>query len=138
NPFTIRNSFWKLTHMSKQTSTSFSSDKFHESDQQLSRLISNLPGFVYRCANDEKWTMFYISEVCEKVTGYKPEDLLYNKKIAFNDIIHPDYQRVLDEDWEEVLRNNRSFEHEYKIITASGDERWVWEQGFGVFDDKGN
>lgn len=123
--------------MSEQTVRDFSTDQFIETDQQLSRLISNLPGFVYRCANDANWTMFYISDVCEKVTGYKPDDFLYNRKIAFNDIIHPDYQKELHEDWEIILKKNKSFEHEYKIITASGDERWVWEQGFGVFDEKG-
>ncbi len=123
--------------MSEQTVRDFSTDQFIETDQQLSRLISNLPGFVYRCANDANWTMFYISDVCEKVTGYKPDDFLYNRKIAFNDIIHPAYQKELHEDWEIILKKNKSFEHEYKIITASGDERWVWEQGFGVFDEKG-
>ena len=109
-----------------------------DKDQQLSRLIANLPGFVYRCANDENWTMFYISDVCEKITGYKADDFLNNKKIAFNEIIHPDFRSELREDWDVVLNKNKTFEHEYKIITASGDIRWVWEQGVGVFDDKGN
>jgi PAS domain S-box-containing protein len=108
-----------------------------ESVGQLSRLIANLPGFVYRCANDEHWTMFYISDVCEKITGYKATDFLLNKKISFNDIIHPDYRQILQDTWVEVLENNRSFEHEYKIIKASGEIRWVWEQGVGVFDDNG-
>jgi PAS domain S-box-containing protein len=123
--------------MSEYIARDFSTDQFIETDQQLSRLISNLPGFIYRCANDENWTMFYVSDVCERVTGYKAEDFINNRKIAFNDIIHPDYQKELHEDWEVILKKNKSFEHEYKIITASGDERWVWEQGFGVFDEKG-
>jgi PAS domain S-box-containing protein len=123
--------------MSEPTVRDFSTDQFLETDQQLSRLISNLPGFVYRCARDEHWTMFYVSDVCEKVTGYKAEDFINNKKIAFNDIIHPDFQEELRDDWDDVLRKNKSFEHEYKIITASGEERWVWEQGVGVCDQGG-
>lgn len=108
-----------------------------ESERQLSRLIGNLPGFVYRCANDQNWTMYYISDVCEKITGYKPDDFINNNKIAFNDIIHPDFRVELQTDWEVKLKENRTFEHEYKIITASGEERWVWEQGIGVFDEAG-
>lgn len=123
--------------MSEPTVRDFSTDQFLETDQQLSRLISNLPGFVYRCARDENWTMFYVSDVCERITGYKAEDFINNNKIAFNDIIHPDFQEELRDDWDDVLRKNKSFEHEYKIITASGDERWVWEQGVGVYDQDG-
>jgi PAS domain S-box-containing protein len=123
--------------MSEYIARDFSTDQFIETDQQLSRLISNLPGFIYRCANDENWTMFYISDVCETVTGYKPDDFINNKRITFNDIIHPDYQRVLHDDWKDVLNKKKPFEHEYKIITASGDERWVWEQGVGVYDQDG-
>lgn len=123
--------------MSQQTSRDFSTEHLNETDQQLSRLISNLPGFVYRCANDDAWTMFYISDVCEKITGYKPDDFIHNKRIAFNDIIHPDFQKELQGDWEVVLKENKTFEHEYKIITASGEIKWVWEQGVGVFDQEG-
>ncbi|MEA4985295.1 hypothetical protein SDC9_44699 [bioreactor metagenome] len=68
--------------MSEYIARDFSTDQFIETDQQLSRLISNLPGFIYRCANDENWTMFYISDVCETVTGYKPDDFINNKRIT--------------------------------------------------------
>lgn len=110
----------------------------NESERRLSTLISNLPGFVYRCANDKDWTMYYISEVCEKITGYKPEDFIYNEKLSFNDIIHPDYRETLYQNWGQTLKDNKAFEYEYQIITATGELRWVWEQGRGVYDDKGN
>ncbi|MEA4936138.1 MAG: PAS domain S-box protein [Paludibacter sp.] len=110
----------------------------NESERRLSTLISNLPGFVYRCANDKDWTMFYISDVCEEITGYKPEDFINNNKLAFNDIIHPDYRELLYENWGETLRKHKAFEYEYQIVTASGELRWVWEQGRGVYDEEGN
>ena len=109
----------------------------NESERQLSTLISNLPGFVYRCANDKNWTMYYISEVCEKITGYKPEDFINNNRLAFNDIIHPDYREQLYRNWGKSLITNKAFEYEYPVTTASGDLRWVWEQGRGVYDDDG-
>jgi len=37
-----------------------------ESERMMTTLISNLPGFVYRCANDPNWTMEYISEGCHQ------------------------------------------------------------------------
>jgi len=39
-------------------------------------LLNNLPGFTYRCQNDENWTMIYISSGCEEITGYLPEDFI--------------------------------------------------------------
>ena len=99
-------------------------------------LISNLPGFIYRCAYDKNWTMFYISDGCFEVTGYKPEEFILNNP-AFNDIIHPDYQDLLHSIWEKILRKKEIFEYEYPIFTKSGELRWVWERGRGVFSDNG-
>lgn len=110
----------------------------NESERRLSTLISNLPGFVYRCANDKNWTMYYISGVCEKITGYKPEDFINNERISFNDIIHPDYREALYQNWGQTLKQKKAFEYEYQIVTASGELRWVWEQGRGVYDEGGN
>ena len=109
-----------------------------ESDRQQTLLISNLPGFIYRCANDRNWTMYYISDGCESITGYTPDDFLYNNKIAFNDIIHPDYQEAISQKWETLLRERGIFKEEYPIIAQDGQTRWVWEQGRGVFNDNGD
>jgi signal transduction histidine kinase len=43
--------------------------------------------------------------------------------------------------WSKVqaaLRENRSFQTTYRIITATGEEKWVWEQGRGVFSPEGD
>jgi len=108
-----------------------------ESERQKSVLISNLPGFVYQCSNDHDWTMLYISDGCESITGYKPKDFLNNNTLAFNDIIHPDYQEKLFNKWEGLLKEKKIFKDEYPIITKNGETRWVWEQGRGVFDING-
>ncbi|MEP0860337.1 MAG: PAS domain S-box protein [Ignavibacterium sp.] len=108
-----------------------------EREREYSSLISNLPGFVYRCANDKDWTMYSISNGCEAITGYTSEEFLFNKKISFNDIIHPDYQTKLHLIWEDVLQNRSTFEFEYPIITKTGEQKWVWERGYGVFSENG-
>ncbi|MGE4568563.1 MAG: PAS domain S-box protein [Bacteroidales bacterium] len=104
-----------------------------KSEATLSRLIQNLPGFVYRCAADENWTMHYVSQGFDEITGYSREEVLLNRDIAFNDIIHPDHREYLFTRWEEVLRFQDQFESEYRIIRKDGTIRWVWERGRGVF-----
>jgi PAS domain S-box-containing protein len=112
-------------------------EALHDHERMLSTLISNLPGFIYRCANDPDWSMVYISDGCQEITGYSPEDFLHNAKLPFKNIIDPEYREMLWQKWQVLLKQRNPFEEEYPIITARGDTRWVWERGRGVFSDQG-
>jgi PAS domain S-box-containing protein len=108
-----------------------------ESERMYATLVDNLPGFVYRCANDRNWTMLFVSDGCLPVTGYRPEDFINNQRLAFGDIIQADYREDIFHQWQDVLSRREAFEKEYPITTASGETRWVWERGQGVFSDSG-
>ena len=100
-----------------------------ESERFAARLIGNLRGVVYRCSNDDQWTMRYLSEGIQALTGYSPDELVDNRVVAYGDLIHPhDRARVA-----ETVASRRGaddhFELEYRIITRSGEEKWVWERG---------
>jgi PAS domain S-box-containing protein len=113
-------------------------EALRESERTFATLISNLPGFVYRCANDHAWTMEFISEGCLAITGYAPEDFLQNKNLAYNDIIQEDYRETIWQKWQQLLSIREAFEDEYPIITRRGETRWVWERGQGVFTKEGH
>ena len=106
-----------------------------ESERTLSALLANLPGMAYRRKLDTDWTMEFVSQGCFELTGYLPEDLILNKKVSFAGIIKPEYRQFLWETWKLVLSEKMSFREEYAIITAGGEERWVWEQGQGIFNE---
>ncbi len=108
-----------------------------ESERKLSTLMGNLPGMAYRCINDKDWTMIYVSDGCLELTGYKPEDLIKNNKLSFNDIIDENYREKLWNKWQEVLKNREVFQDEYTIRTADGTQKWVWEQGCGIYSETG-
>ncbi|MBN2369476.1 MAG: PAS domain S-box protein [Vicinamibacteria bacterium] len=110
----------------------------HESERRLATLLSNLPGMAYRCRNDKKWTMEFASEGCRRLTGYAPDDLLDNRVLSYADLIHPDDGRRVWEAVQSALGWRRPFEIEYRIRTVAGEERWVWEQGVGVFSTNGD
>lgn len=112
-------------------------ERLIESEREKASLIDNLPGFVYKCALDRNWTMFYLSEKCIEVTGYSPQELMMNNKLSYNDIIHPDFREAIWNKWQRSLTPGTSFQEEYKIITADGKVKWVWEQGRGIFDKHG-
>ena len=109
----------------------------NESERSKSVFLSHLPGLAYRCYYDREWTMQYVSDGCYSLTGYPPECLLYNRDLSYNDIISPEYRETLWNKWEQILAKREPFKHEYEIITATGEKKWVLELGQGVFDGKG-
>lgn len=113
-------------------------EQLKERNRFLEHLIANLPGMIYRCKNDRDWTMEYIAGACREITGYEPEDLINNRKLAYNDLIFPEHQEFVWKRWQEALEQKETFEDEYKIRTADGKIKWVWERGSGVYDEEGH
>jgi PAS domain S-box-containing protein len=110
-------------------------ENLKENQRMLDTLISNLPGMVYRCQNKPDWPMNYVSQGAFALTGYRPEDLTGDNNISFTQLVHPeDRQR----DWDkiqEALQMRRSYTLTYRLIDISNIEKWVWEQGRGVFNE---
>ncbi len=103
----------------------------------LATLMGNLPGLVYRCQNNRHRTMEFVSGGCLALTGYPEGDLIGNRQVSFAGLIHPDdWERV----WEEIqrcLRLGQPFQFEYRIRTAPGKLKWVWEKGLAVLSAAG-
>ncbi len=112
-------------------------EALHESQRMLETLMGNLPGMAYRCRNDRDWTMEFVSQGCRELTGYDTEALLLNRDLSYNDVIHPDDRERIWAEVQDALGRRKSFQLLYRINDASGEEKWVWEQGIGVFDDGG-
>ncbi|MCG8603873.1 PAS domain S-box protein [bacterium] len=104
-----------------------------ESQRSLTTLLSNLPGMAYRCRNDKNWTMEFVSEGCLDLTGYHPSELTGNRRLAFNKLIAVDHEKNVWDEVQAALRERTPFQLEYQITAKSGQEKWVWEQGQGVF-----
>ncbi|MBS3787219.1 PAS domain S-box protein [Candidatus Bipolaricaulota bacterium] len=111
--------------------------KLNDREREMSLLLSNLPGMAYRCKNDKHWTMQFVSEGCKDLTGYRPEELIDNEVVSFGSlVIEEDRERVW-RDIQEQLDSNSPYRLEYRIRTKSGNQKWVWEQGRGIFDEYG-
>jgi PAS domain S-box-containing protein len=112
-------------------------EKLLESRRMLASMVENLPGFVYRCKYDENWSMLYLSNQFEKITGYPTTNFIENAKPTFNDIIEKKFRPGIFRKWEIAVKEHTGFEAEYRIVTAEGKTRWVHERGAGVYDDDG-
>jgi len=112
-------------------------DALRESQRALATLMTNLPGMAYRCRNDRDWTMEFVSEGAFALTGYHAEDLINNRTIAYATLIHADDQAPLWDAVQAALANRQLFQLTYRIRGAGGEERWVWEQGRGIWAESG-
>jgi PAS domain S-box-containing protein len=111
--------------------------ELRESQRTLVTLMSNLPGMAYRCRNDKDWTMEFVSDGSTELTGYFPSDLILNNRISYGQIIHSDERTSVLNQIQDALKHSKPFQLIYRINTAMGQEKWVWEQGRGVYASSG-
>jgi PAS domain S-box-containing protein len=99
----------------------------------LASMIASLPAnaFAYRCRNDPTWSILYISEGCESLTGYRPAELV-SRVVTVDHIIHEDDRERVAAVVREALAAGRLFQVTYRVRSKSGDIRWVWDSGRGV------
>lgn len=113
-----------------------------ENDQRLDQerfrtLVSNIPGAVYRCANDAFWTMQFMSEPIEEISGYPACDFVNNAVRSYKSIVHPEDVIKVVNAVNNSISNRRPYFIEYRIKHRDGSIRPVIERGTGVFADDG-
>ena len=99
-----------------------------ESERKYKTLVSNLPGAVYRCEIGEELRAEFVSDGIRGICGYEPEALCTNK-VNWLDLIVPEDRDDFVAGIRQAIERRDSFEHEFRIITRDGDERWIWERG---------
>jgi signal transduction histidine kinase len=102
----------------------------------LLSLARNIPGAIYRCALDADWTMHVIGDEIERITGYPADDFVENRRRTYGSVIHPDDRPHVERSVWEAVEHGRQFELEYRVVTASGEERWVLERGCVIEGDE--
>jgi PAS domain S-box-containing protein len=107
------------------------------SEERHRTLVENIPGAVYRCAADADWTMEFLSEDIETITGYPASDFTRNEVRTFASVIHPEDHDRISLQVEEGIRLRRPFVCEYRVVRANGEVRWVYEKGTPVLDPDG-
>lgn len=99
----------------------------------INTTIRNFPVIAYRCLPDKKWTMQFVSDEIERITGYPATDFIDNKKRTYASIIHPDdlHKTCVILDRPNALEE---FTLEYRLICFDGSLRWIEERGHGIYD----
>jgi PAS domain S-box-containing protein len=115
----------------KKKEKELSEDKrFYES------IISNLPGYFYRVKNDKNYTPEYISEGVTQVTGYSVDEYLVTRTITCGEEVIEEYKQQVWDKVQQAIGVRMPYEVTYQLLTKTGEKKWVWERGNGVWNSK--
>lgn len=107
------------------------------SENKVKNILANMSGVVYQCLNDEPYTMLFISDEVERLTGYSTQNFLENH-INFSAIIHRDDINYVRQTVNQAIAEKTIYDLQYRIITINQDIIWVSDKGKGIYDEHGN
>lgn len=107
-----------------------------EMAKELISVINKVPVTVFLWRPEKYWPAEFVSENIKKF-GYTVEEFT-SGKVMYGNIVHPDdLERVERELLRRIEEDYVDFSQEYRILTKSGEVRWVDERTFIEADENG-
>ena len=112
------------------------SRKLKASEEKYRRLAENSRDMIYSMTVPEG-KYLYVNHSAEIITGYTVDEFYNSRRLLLNSI-HPDFRDYYKKTWEQLLNGITPPTYEYKIITKSGEEKWLNQRNSLIKDEKGN
>ena len=107
----------------------FANDERRILTRRIESMMNNFPGVMFQSLCDPpNFTFTYLSQGCQELLGYTPEELTGSATIKFFDLVHPDDAETVVKINQDGLASNAPIEGSYRIITKDGKEKWIWER----------
>jgi PAS domain S-box-containing protein len=103
----------------------------------IESVASRLNGFFYRCQNDAGYTMLFMTDGIETLTGYPVNDFINNRVRTFTSIVDPQDGAAVDAAVGAGVEKRAKWEIDYRLVKRDGHPVWIHESGAGIFDDNG-
>jgi len=81
--------------------------------------------------------LLYVSPSCERITGYLPEEFLMKDYGQLIKIVHPDDREAVQAHITEEFESDETCHLDFRIITRSGETRWISHYCQPVSDSHG-
>lgn len=115
-------------------------------EESYVRLLSHVPGLVYRCrvtgfnttmSERVEYVLDFASRGSYDLIGVPAEDLVRNHTNTIERLTHPDdLARMRQEIYDSIVAR-QPYQVMYRVSLPSGRLKWIWDQGEGVFDTDG-
>lgn len=109
--------------------------KLTSANFELKTLFENIEEVVFS-VDMKEYKLIQISNACEKIYGYTPEEFFLNSTL-WQDVIHPDDMHINAKQIVELVRGNK-VTNQYRIIHRDGSERWIENKIIPTMDGMGH
>ncbi|WP_406660371.1 PAS domain-containing protein [Methanolobus sp. ZRKC3] len=115
---------WKLVQYKKTSDVMLEAMKMR---RVLESVMGSSPAVVFLWRAEKDWPVEFVSENVSQF-GYNVNDFM-SGKLIYGDIVHPsDLERVRQEVDRASKEGFSDFSQEYRILTKSGEVRWIDER----------
>lgn len=105
--------------------------------EQLENIVERSPAVAFLWRTDERLTVDFVSSNIGQL-GYEPEEFL-SGRVRYADIVHhEDRDRAVAEAAKHVAAGASEFVQEYRVLTKSGEIRWVEDHTWVPRDSEGS
>jgi len=101
----------------------------------LESTFAQVDALIYRCKNDENYTMSTIVGRAKSITGYETDDIVGNKRASWVEITHADDKERVFAVVDEAIDAGQPWDLDYRIVTPEGASNWVRERGCAVYEN---
>lgn len=109
--------------------------KIRESEERF-RTIANFT-YDWEYWIDPQANFLYVSPSCERITGYRPEEFIQNPQLLIA-IVHPEDRSMILDYLQAHLREDRPHFVDFRIITRTGETRWIAHHCQSIYSSDGN
>jgi len=102
-------------------------DDIGQREKRFRTIVNQMPGAVFRYRPDGP--IEFLSDAIEHISGYPAAALINGSTSRWADIIAPPDRRMHRHAVTAAIASGHAYEVEYRIIDATGIERWVAENG---------
>lgn len=104
----------------------------HETQSRWSKVLSQLPGMVFRARADAGHEVVELSEGCRVLTGWDPKALLDPAGPGFRSLIPEEERERVHTEIRRELESTGGYQVVYPLEVYEGERLWIFEQGSGI------
>ncbi|MGV3539938.1 MAG: PAS domain-containing sensor histidine kinase [Rufibacter sp.] len=105
-----------------------------EVENRAQSILSNIVEIVF--SFNHRMEMIFVSPQCQSILGYSQEEFYADKNLWFS-LVHPQDRYLFEEALPKIKKTNKQFKLEYRIKTATGEERWFITRCSAILDENG-
>jgi PAS domain S-box-containing protein len=111
--------------------TLFAADTAQDPLDFLASVADKIDGFLYRCRNDERYTMLRLTSGFDRMLGRSSAGMVLAGQ-SFAELIHSEDINVIRTAIDRAVAQDRRWRLVYRLRHQEGHWVWVYETGGGV------